>query len=78
MHPDITQSLVADRVREWRDRAARDRLLRDARGGRHRAPAAAAERLSPLIRFVRRTEIVAAGDHADAADRRPSPDRRAA
>jgi hypothetical protein len=78
MHPDITQGLAADRIREWRDRASRDRLLREARGGRHRVSAAAADRLSPLIRFGRRAEIVTAGDHADAADHRPSPDRRAA
>jgi hypothetical protein len=76
MHPDITQALVTDRVREWRDRAARDRLLRDARGRRHTA--AAADRLSPLIRLGRRAGTVAAGDHAGAADHRPSPDRRAA
>jgi hypothetical protein len=78
MHPDITQGLVADRIREWRDRATRDRLLRDARRGRHTTAASAADKLSPLIRFGRRTEIVGAGDHAAAADHRPSPDRRAA
>jgi len=77
MHPDITQALVTDRVREWRDRAARDRLLRDARGRRHTA-SAAADRLSPLIRLGRRAETVAAGDHTGATDHRPSPDRRAA
>ena len=78
MHPDITQDLVADRIREWRDRAARDRLLREARSGRHTTAASAADKLGPLVRFGRRTEIVPPDDRAAAADHRPSPDRRAA
>jgi hypothetical protein len=76
MHPDITKGLVAERIREWRDRAARDRLLRDARNGRHAASAPDLPRLRPG--FGRSAEIVAADDLADAADHRPSPGRRAA
>jgi hypothetical protein len=78
MHPDITQSLAAERIREWRDRAGRDRLLRDARNGRRAASAPAAERLSPLVRFGRRAEVAGTNEHADAAGQRPSPGRRAA
>lgn len=78
MHPDITQGLVADRIREWQVRAARDRLLRKARGGRHTTAASAADRLSPLVWFGRRADTVGTSDHAAAADHRPSPDRRAA
>jgi hypothetical protein len=76
MHPDITRGLAAERIREWRDRAGRDRLLRDARNGRRTA--LAAERLSPLVRFGRRAEVVGANEHADAAGDCPSPGRRAA
>ena len=78
MHPDITQGLVAERIREWRDRAARDRLLRDARNARRMAPVSAPNlhRLRPG--FGRHAEIAAADDRVDAADHRPSPGRRAA
>jgi hypothetical protein len=43
MHPNLTQALVADRVREWRDQAARDQLARQARQARREATAAAAD-----------------------------------
>jgi hypothetical protein len=78
MHPDITQSLVAERVREWQDRAARDRLVRDARNGRRTTPVSLTDlpRLRPG--FGRHAAIVAADDHVAAADHRPSPGRRAA
>jgi hypothetical protein len=78
MHPDITQGLVAERVREWQDRAARDRLLREARNDRRAAPVSAPDlpRLRPG--FGRRAAIAAADDHVNAADHRPSPGRRAA
>jgi len=74
MHPDITRSLVAERVREWQDRAARDRLLREARNGRRTAPVTTANPHG----FGRHAAIVAADDHVDAADHRPSPGKRAA
>jgi hypothetical protein len=47
MHPNLTQALVADRVREWRDRAARDQLARQARQARREATAAAADLRRP-------------------------------
>jgi hypothetical protein len=78
MHPDITQGLVAERIREWRDRAARDRLLREARNGRHAASVSAPHLPGLRPGFGRRAPIVAADDLADAADHRPSPGRRAA
>jgi hypothetical protein len=78
MHPDITKGLVADRIREWRDLAARDRLLRKARGGRHTTTTSAADRLSPLVWFGRRADVAVANDDVAATDHRPSPDRRAA
>jgi hypothetical protein len=42
MHPNLTQALVAERVREWRDRAARDQLAKQARQARREATAGAA------------------------------------
>jgi hypothetical protein len=78
MHPDITQSLVAERIREWRDTAARDRLLRGVRIGRRTTPGPATERLSPLVWFGRRAASAGADEQADAAGQCPSPGRRAA
>jgi hypothetical protein len=77
MHPDITQSLAAERIREWRDRAARDQLMKEARRARHEAPASAAGLLRLRAGSARRGQATAAGKRAVAADHR-SPWRRAA
>jgi hypothetical protein len=75
MHPEISQMLVAERIKEWRDRAARDRQLKDALSGRHAVLAADLPR--PFARHGRRAEIIAKDEHAGVADHRSS-DRRAA
>jgi hypothetical protein len=77
MHPDISQELVAERIKEWRDRAARDWQLKDVTSGRHAVLAAAAERPRTWARLARRAAIIAKDEHAGAADHRPSG-RRAA
>jgi len=41
MHPIISQALAAERIREWRDQAARDRLAKQVRQRAHAATASA-------------------------------------
>jgi hypothetical protein len=77
MHPDISQELVAERIKEWRDRAARDWQLKDVTSGRHAVLAAAADLHRPWARLGRRPAIIAKDEHARAADHRSSG-RRAA
>jgi hypothetical protein len=55
MHPNLTQALVAERVREWRDRAARDQLAKQARQARREATAGAADLPRPRPGFRRPT-----------------------
>jgi hypothetical protein len=77
MFPTMITALGAERIREWHEKAARDRLLKDAHRARHAAPASAT-RLAPLrAGFGRRTEIVTTDERAGAADA-PPPGRRAA
>jgi len=47
MHPILTQALVADRAREWEDRAARYRLAKQWRQARSRAAQVAAGSRGP-------------------------------
>jgi hypothetical protein len=47
MNPIISQALVAERVREWQESAARDRLAREALRARYQAPPATAEGPGP-------------------------------
>jgi hypothetical protein len=44
MHPTISQALVDDRIRDWRDRADRQRLARRAGSARRAAKQAGLER----------------------------------
>jgi hypothetical protein len=71
MHPDITQSLAAERIREWRDRAARDQLMKRARRVRHEAPAPAAGLLRLRAGSGHRSQAAGAAGQAAAADHRP-------
>jgi hypothetical protein len=71
MHPDITQGLAAERIREWRESAARDRLLKQARRARHEAPASAAGLLRLRAGSVRRGETAAADEQVVTADHSP-------
>ncbi len=77
MHPQIAQRLVADRISEWRDLAAQERLLRAADSGRDTAPKPAADLLRPWARLGRRTEDLVTDEEAGMADQCPSG-RRAA
>jgi hypothetical protein len=84
MHPILTQALVADRVREWHDRAARDRLVRQARQARRAAALAAGELPGPRSGSrwpTRRQPVVPAAEAPVAVASRPSAagdDRQAA
>jgi hypothetical protein len=74
MHPILTQALVADRVREWRDRAARDQLAKQARQARRTATLAANELPGPRSgsRWTRRQPVVAAAEAPVAVASGPS------
>jgi hypothetical protein len=69
MHPILTEALVADRVREWRDRAARDQLARQARQARRAARLAADELPGPRSgsRWPTRRPVVPAAEAPVAA-----------
>jgi hypothetical protein len=89
MHPNLTQALVADRVREWRDRAARDQLVRQARQARRAATPAADElpgprpgtrwwtRRQPAVAAAEAGVAVASGPSAAGDDRQPAGARAA-
>jgi len=47
MHPILSQALVADRAREWEDRAARYRLAKQWHRARREAARVAAEQRGP-------------------------------
>jgi len=76
MHPILSQALVAERAREWEDRAARYRLARQWRRGRSRAEQAAAGSPRPgaevpLARASREPVAVASGQPTVEQDRQP-------
>jgi hypothetical protein len=77
MHPDITQGLAAERIREWRDSAARGRLLREARRARHGAPAPVAGLFRLRAGSGRRAAAAVADCQAAAADHHPLGKRAA-
>lgn len=79
MHPTITQALVAERVRDWRDLAARERLAAEAVRGRRAAKRAGIERSGlPAERTRRPQDPVVADEPAGvAADRQPVGHRAA-
>ncbi len=47
MHPILAQAIAAERIREWRDQAARDGLAKQVRRRRHEAAPAPAELPGP-------------------------------
>ena len=69
MHPILSQALVAERAREWEDRAARYRLAREWRRARSQAVQAAAG--VPLARTSREPVAVASGQPAVEEDQQP-------
>ncbi len=77
MNPILTQALAGERIREWRDQAARNQLVNQARRARHDAVPTAAER---PWRPARRTAAppAAAGGLAVAAEGCPPAGDRAA
>jgi hypothetical protein len=80
MYPILTGALAAERIREWRDQAARDQLLRWARRARHEATPATAELPGPRPGRPwppRRTAVpagVASGQPAATPSERPVAD----
>ena len=87
MHPILSQALVADRAREWEDRAARYRLAKQSRRARSQAAPVAADSPGPrggarqpaprptaavpLARASREPVAVASGQPAVEDDRQP-------
>lgn len=83
MHPIISQALAAERVREWRDLAAQDRLANEALRARRRpAPAGAkAPQLRGRLRAssTRQAVLLAVPcEHSAAEDAGIPPGRHAA
>jgi ABC-type uncharacterized transport system ATPase subunit len=73
MHPTITQALVAERITDWRDSAARERLARHALRARRDAEQAGLERSQAtreLARLADELAVIARERPADEADRR--------
>jgi hypothetical protein len=93
MHPILSQALVAERVREWEDRAARYRLVRESRRARSQAaqvaagsagrrggprqPAPRPAAAVPLARASREPAAVASGQPTVEEDRQPAGGRAA-
>jgi hypothetical protein len=76
MHPILTQALVAERAREWEDRAARYRLVKQLRRAR-RQPAPGPAAAVPLARASREPVAVASGQPTVEEDRQPVGGRAA-
>ena len=58
MYPTMITAVSADRLREWREQAARERLVIQARRARREAAAAEAGRRRPRSRWwTRRTAV---------------------
>ena len=74
MHPNLTQALVGERIREWHDQAARDQLVSQALRARHDAVPTAAKR--PARRSAE--PVAMAGGPAPASDCWPPAGDRAA
>jgi hypothetical protein len=93
MHPILTQALVAERAREWEDRAARYRLAKQWRRARRHAaavapgspgprggsrqPAPCPAAALPLAGASREPVAVASGQPTVEEDRRPVGGRAA-
>jgi hypothetical protein len=60
MHPTITQALVAERTRDWRDSAARERLARHALRAQRGAEQAGLERSQAAREMARLADELAA------------------
>ena len=79
MYPNLFQSLGESRIRDWHERAARDRLIKQARRARREAASAARlPRLRPGFRRPARVSAAPADEQAAvAADRQPAGSRAA-
>ena len=93
MHPILSQALVAERVREWEDRAARYRLAKQWRRARSQAaqvaagsprprggsrqPAPGPAAAVPLVTASREPVAVASGQPTVEDDRQPVGGRAA-
>jgi hypothetical protein len=76
MHPILSQALLAERAREWEDRAARYRLAKQWRRARRQAAQAAAGSPRPaaevpLARASSEPVAVTTGQPTAAEDRQP-------
>ena len=79
MYPNLFQALGESRIRDWHERAARDRLIKQARRARREAASAARlPRLRPGFRRPARVSAAPADEQAAvAADRQPAGSRAA-
>ena len=79
MYPNMFQALGESRIRDWHERAARDRLIKQARRARREAASAARlPRLRPGFRRPARVSAAPAAEPAAvAADRQPAGSRAA-
>jgi hypothetical protein len=81
MHPTITQALVADRIRDWRDIAARQQLAQQAASARRSAKQAGLGRsatLQEMARLADELAVIAEECPAGTPSRRRAVGHRAA
>ena len=79
MYPNMFQALGESRIRDWHERAARDRLIKQARRARREAASAARlPRLRPGFRRPARVSAAPADEQATVpAERQPAGSRAA-